>query len=293
MRTLTVLRKNSMAGTNKAVAVYIEDHDHPDTVLEENVPCRRLGRLQMGEQKCFSVGEEAAKVYVVDEDVEDGLNGDRTQLPAGEKDLYLSGRIRHRRGTPFYFDGPATGKSFHYKPLTSRRGLIVVIAITACLLAPMLLRLMPTPGSSLDTTLQETTALYAGKNFTISLPGNFEEIEMEGYHKVYTTMDAAVYVNEEPYEGAEDPDFSKLTVEEYAQKVAANNRIDPKEIKHEGKIPYYEVQSVGNNGEKFSHFVFCYKGTAGFYMVKFSILEEHLQTYEKPILTWAQSVKVA
>lgn len=291
MRKLTVLRKNSLVGTKKEVEVYIEDPENPDITLED-IPCRKLGSLSCGEAKHFDIPDRAATVYVLDLFPDIMLCGDKTKLPAGKKDLYLSGKVRMRKNSPFYFDGPATLNAPRYHPFSAHKKLIVTIAVLSCILTPILMGMMPKT-EKLDTTLQESAVHeYGEQGLHITLPSNFQKFDMEDYMLTYTTMDSAVYVVKELFSDGEDKSFSQWNLQDYTTYVAAKNHIDPATIQKHKDLFYYTVEVPGAEGHEYLHYVFTYKGSDAFWMLQFAVAKEHAKTFEPSIFQWAESVRV-
>ena len=106
MRNLTIQRTKSFVACLVKMKVYMEDHKVYDTIINDT-PCRKLGELKNGEVKTFPVGEEAAKVFVIADQMSKNYCNDYYNLPAGQEDVFLSGRNRYNlaNGNAFRFDG--------------------------------------------------------------------------------------------------------------------------------------------------------------------------------------------
>ena len=60
MRNLTIKRNKTFVACLAKMKVYIEDASANDLTIN-GIPCRKLGDLKNGEEKNFSIGENAAK----------------------------------------------------------------------------------------------------------------------------------------------------------------------------------------------------------------------------------------
>ena len=288
MRNLTVLRKNAMPGAKKAVEVYIEDRENSEIEIED-VPCRKLGTVQSGEQKTFSVPETKAAVYVLDLFPEVALTGDKTTIPQGDTALYLVGKCRIGPDAPFRFSGPATADAPKYKPMSAKKGLIVAIAFAAAFLAPLLLKLMPSSGSQLDTTLQEPIKTYEEAGVSIDLPQNFQKTELDGYELIYSTMDAAAYFKKEPKK--DNPEIAGWNLKEYTVHAAADKRVDPDQILSNAGIPYFTYEIPGADRTVYLHYSFNYETEDAFWNLDLAIAGKNRESYEPALMQWAKSVK--
>ena len=63
MRNLTIRREKHFVASLATMKVYIEDPTANDLTIN-GVSCRKLGTLKNGEEKTFTIAEEAAKVFV-------------------------------------------------------------------------------------------------------------------------------------------------------------------------------------------------------------------------------------
>lgn len=105
MRKLIIKRNKSFAGCFGKVRVYIEDRNAGDLDIK-GCPCRKLGELKNGEEKGFSIDTAQTKVFVIGDAMTRDFCMDWKTIPAGEKDVLLSGKnsFDPQNGNPFVFD---------------------------------------------------------------------------------------------------------------------------------------------------------------------------------------------
>lgn len=131
MRNLTIQRTKSFVGCLGKFKVYIEDHNSSE--LEINgVPCRKLGELKNGEEKTFSIDENAQKVFVIADKMSRNYCNDFFNIPAGDTDMYLSGKSHFSpaSGNAFRFDGVTDEEVLENRKKSGKKGgLVTVIAV--------------------------------------------------------------------------------------------------------------------------------------------------------------------
>lgn len=102
MRNLTIKRQKRFIGCAEKTQIYIEDPSS-DEIIINNVSCRKIGELKNGEEKTFLISENAAKIYTISYKSTKDIYNDFVQLPAGENDIFLSGKSFFLHG--FRFEG--------------------------------------------------------------------------------------------------------------------------------------------------------------------------------------------
>ncbi len=136
MRNVTVRREKSFAGCLTKVRVCVEDHEagRVGRLVINGTPCRKLGTLKNGEEKTFSVGERAARLFVIADSLSKGFCSEFYELPEGAEDVRLSGRCRFNPadGNAFRFDGEVSRAAQENRKNSVRRGVAVLVA--ACVI---------------------------------------------------------------------------------------------------------------------------------------------------------------
>ena len=105
MRSLILKRNRSFAGCFGKVRVYIEDKNTNELTIK-GCPCRKLGELKNGEEKCFSITDEPGKVFIIGDAATRDFCMDWKAISAGNQDVRLSGKnsFDPQNGNPFVFD---------------------------------------------------------------------------------------------------------------------------------------------------------------------------------------------
>lgn len=106
MRNLTIRRNKTYVACLGTDKVYVEDPASGDITVG-GAPCRKIGELKNGEEKTFSLENEAVGVYIVSDMTTKDVNFGYYPVPAGDEDVFLSGRhkMNPAAGNPFCFDG--------------------------------------------------------------------------------------------------------------------------------------------------------------------------------------------
>ncbi len=130
MRKLTILRRKTFVACLVKFNVYIEDREHPETVINE-VPCRFLGKIKNGTESTFEIDGELRKVFVVADKLSRGYCFDYYQMPAGEEDVSLSGapRFNLATGNAFRFDQVSGEDVVANRNKGFNKGIVIFIAV--------------------------------------------------------------------------------------------------------------------------------------------------------------------
>ncbi len=285
MRQLKIRREKTSISPLKKDYVYIEDPVRSDAVIE-GVSCRLLGIVKNGEEQTFSVGGEAARVFVTTGKAKKRLRGDSFQLPAGEEDVFLTGSHP--------FDLVANG-AFSFGPDNSPEGkkksrrktiitLVLVIICTA--LGSVFGRQLVRWIFDGDRTAEKT---FTANGLTITLTDGFKEESSVQVTTGFSSKDVYVVALREPFTllpGSED-----MTVEEYAELVkTANNRTET--VQKYGDLTGFDYDYEGTDGKSELHSrIFMFKEEEAFWTVQFITLRKDFEKYADRINTWAASVR--
>ena len=267
MRQLKIRREKTSISPLKKDYVYIEDPVRSDAVIE-GVSCRLLGIVKNGEEQTFSVGGEAARVFVTTGKAKKRLRGDSFQLPAGEEDVFLTG-------------SPEGKKKSRRKTIIT---LILVIICTA--LGSVFGRQLVRWIFDGDRTAEKT---FTANGLTITLTEGFKEESSVMVTTGFSSKDVYVAALREPFTllpGSED-----MTVEEYAELVkTANNRTET--VQKYGDLTGFDYDHEGADGKSELHSrIFMFKEEEAFWTVQFITLRKDFEKYADRINTWAASVR--
>ena len=279
MRNLTIKRHKSFVACLAKLKVYIEDPDNSELEVG-GVPCRKLGELKNGEEKTFSIGNLAARVFVFADKLSRNYSNDYYPIPAGTEDISLSGKCCYntRAGHPFRFDGVTDEQVLANRKQGTKKGMLVLIV--AAILGF---------GIGIVSNLQEEgPKTFTAEGMTITLTGEFEKESYEGFTVCYESYDVAVFVLEEPFtlmEGLED-----YTKAEYGELVVWNNGLESSDLKEENGVLYFDYTAAGDDGENYYYCATIHKGPDAFWLIQFATMESQAEEYLPQILEWAASV---
>lgn len=291
MRRLWIERRKAYAACLAKMKVYIEDHEHPDTTIGD-VPCRKLGELKNGQQRHFAIGDQAARVFVVADQLSRNLYNEFVRVPAGREDVFLSGqnRLKPSAGNPFHFDGVKDEDVLENRKRVSRKGSKVLIAaVIVGILAGAVIGGMV--GSAILSNVPETVRLEAReiRGMQIVLPEIYEPQEMSGYAACYTGPDAAVFLLQEKFSLMQG--FADLTVEEYGAMVLANNQFDQSvELRQEEGLTVFDYEYTSPEGDSFYYYTVLCKGPDAFWMVQFASPVKNAEEMVTYFRQWAKTV---
>ena len=279
MRNLTITRTKSFVGCLGKMKVYIEDPMDGDTVIS-GVNCRKLGDLKNGETVTFPIGEEAARVYVIADQMSRNYSNDCYPLEAGTEDVVLTGKNHFNpgAGNPFRFDGVTDETVLANRKKGGRMGIVVLIlaAIFGAIMGRSCARIVQPQDFTVD-------------NMTITLNSEFRETSFEGFTQCYDSRNVAVFVLKEEfsmYPGMED-----WALSEYGDAFLwANGFVDSSLVPYSDFI-YTTYSGVGENGQPYCYMATIHKSGDAFWLVQFAAEEASYPNYESQFLQWADSVK--
>lgn len=285
MRNLTIKRNKSFVGCIAKMKIYIEDKDANDIVIN-NVSCRKLGDLKNNEEKTFEIGEEAAKVFVIADKLSKEYCNEFYELPAGEDDVYLSGKNRFNlaNGNAFLFDNNDNEDVLKNRRNGSRKGLAVLIA--SVLVGAVVGFAI---SSGLFGYLSAKPEVFTGNGIRITLTSEFKETQMNNYTNCYDSSDVAVFMIKEEF--ALIDGFEDLTLEEYGEAVMQNNGYSSNELKTVDGLTGFEYDFQNpDTSDSYRFYTYIYKSDDAFWMVQFVTLDENIDEYGPKITEWAKSV---
>lgn len=285
MRNLTIKREKSFVGSLGTMKVYIEDAFRSDITIN-GIPCRKLGELKNGAEQTFTIDTNAAKVFVIGDKVSRGFSNDYYPLPAGEEDVFLSGKNHYNpgAGNPFRFDGVTDEAVLANRKKGNRTGIIILVA---ALLVGFLAGLA---GPFLSNLWSSNPKEFSAEGMTITLTAAFDEAEYAGFTQCYESNEVAIMALKEKFTllpGAED-----YSVEEYGQLVLQGNSMKDTALKTKDGVVYFTYTSEVADGSTYFYFAAVYKGSDAFWLIQFAAPESLRDTYEPQFLQWAGSVTV-
>ena len=285
MRNLTIKRTKSFAGCLAKLKVYIEDPFSGEITIN-GLSCRKLGDLKNGEEKTFSIGEEAARVFVIADKLSKDLWNEFYPLPAGQEDVSLSGKVKYNpaTGNPFRFDNNISPQAVANRKRSSGKSLIVMIA--AVILGGIVGYLGTT--GTLSANGQSPKTFVSG-GMSVTLTEAFKATEAEGFTLAYESGNVAVLALKEEFSLVEG--FEDYTVEEYTDLVIEASGVDPvKRETGDGLNHFVYTATISSSQNTYVYYSYTYKAHDAFWVVQFAVPEENAETYEARILDWAKSV---
>ena len=136
MRELTVTRRKSMAGRGGIVRLYMED-PVSGPIAVDGVRCKKLGTLACGEQRAFPIEEGEVRLMTVFDRARKRYRTDFYRVPAGERDVAVSGKNRFNpiTGHTFRFDGVRDADILQKRRRERRLGILLLCAVLLLLAA--------------------------------------------------------------------------------------------------------------------------------------------------------------
>ena len=279
MRNLTITRTKSFVACLGKMKVYIEDPMGGDTVIS-GVNCRKLGDLKNGETVTFPIGEEAARVYVIADQMSKNYSNDYYPLEAGTEDVVLTGKNHFNpgAGNPFRFDGVTDETVLANRKKGGRMGIVILIlaAIFGAIMGRSCARVVQPQDFTVD-------------NMTITLSSEFRAADYEGFTQCYESRNMGVSVLKESF--SQYPILEDYTLEEYGDAVMWANGLTDSSLTPYADFMYFTYTSTDDAGNTFGYLATVHKGSDGFWLIQFSTLEEKYPDYESQFLEWAETVR--
>ena len=279
MRNLTITRTKSFGACLGKMKVYIEDPMGGDTVIS-GVNCRKLGDLKNGETVTIPIGEEAARVYVIADQMSKNYSNDYYPLEAGTEDVVLTGKNHFNpgAGNPFRFDGVTDETVLANRKKGGRMGIVILIlaAIFGAIMGRSCARVVQPQDFTVD-------------NMTITLSSEFRAADYEGFTQCYESRNMGVSVLKESF--SQYPILEDYTLEEYGDAVMWANGLTDSSLTPYADFMYFTYTSTDDAGNTFGYLATVHKGSDGFWLIQFSTLEEKYPDYESQFLQWAETVR--
>ena len=279
MRNLTITRTKSFVACLGKMKVYIEDPMGGDTVIS-GVNCRKLGDLKNGETVTFPIGEEAARVYVIADQMSKNYSNDYYPLEAGTEDVVLTGKNHFNpgAGNPFRFDGVTDETVLANRKKGGRMGIVILIlaAIFGAIMGRSCARVVQPQDFTVD-------------NMTITLSSEFRAADYEGFTQCYESRNMGVSVLKESF--SQYPILEDYTLEEYGDAVMWANGLTDSSLTPYADFMYFTYTSTDDAGNTFGYLATVHQSNDAFWLIQFSTLEEKYPDYESQFLQWAETVR--
>lgn len=287
MRNFTVKRRKSFVGSLMSLKVYIEDRENGEITICD-IPCRMLGSLKNGEEKTFSVGEGAARVFVICDKISKDYCNDLFLLPEGEDDVSVSGACKFNpgNGNAFRFDGKPSEEAIQNRKKYGKKSkstFITAIIVSAVLGLVFGFVVIPAINSP-------SPKVFSANGMSVTLNDSFKQENDETFKFSAYTKNVWVYATRDNF--ADYAGLENYSVDGYAELVRNSRDFDNKsEITHSDGLTYftYEYTNPSNN-KTFTYFTSFYKSDSAFWIVQFMTYKESAEQYRPDIIKWASSV---
>jgi len=279
MRNLSITRTKCFVACLGKMKVYIEDPDLGDTVIS-GVSCRKLGDLKNGETATFPIGEEAARVFVIADQMSRNYSNDCYPLEAGTQDVVLTGKNHFNpgAGNPFRFDGVSDEAILSARKKGSRKGILVLIiaAIVGFAIGKSRTHIVRPQDFTVDT-------------MTITLTNSFRQAEIEGFTQCFESPIVGVAILKEEF--SQYPGLEDYTLSEYGDAVIRNNALSDSTLTPYEDFMYFTYTSSGEDGTTYGYFATVHKSSDAFWLIQFSTAADYFSSSENQFLQWAGSVR--
>jgi len=287
MRNLTIKREKSFVGSLAKMKVFIEDVTSSEIVIN-NVSYRKIGELKNGEEKIFSINENECNIAVIADKTSKNFCNELYKIPAGENDIFLSGKnvFNLATGNAFRFNNVTDSNVLQNRKKGFRKGIFIlciffVIGAVGGFIIPNLLF----QGAS------SKPKEFTKEGMTITLNNRFREVSNDKFTTCYESQDFAVLVLKEEFSLYED--LQKFTLSDYGDILITNNKLDSS-IKLESidGLTYFEYQSTNpETKDLYVYFTLVSKTSDAFWMIQFVALEKNYNDNKQTIIDWAKTIK--
>lgn len=284
MRNLTVKRNKSFVGCLAKIKIYIEDPVNEETRIN-GVPCRKLGVLKNGEEKTFTIGTGATKIFAIADQTSRNYCNDYYPVPAGEEDVHLSGKNQYKpsAGNPFYFDGVSDENVLENRKRGKKRGILVLIVAAILGFAIGILN------SGLLSQDQGEPATFTEKGMTITLTDAFEMTTYDGFDVCYESREAVVFALKESFSLAEG--LENYTLAEYGGLIIEGNGMTGVELQTADGLTWFEYSyEDSETDDAYFYYAVIYKTDDAFWMIQFAAEQSQREEYAPLFAEWAKSV---
>lgn len=290
MRNLTIKRAKRFVACLAAMKVYIEDPAGDTVILD--TPCRLLGTLKNGEENTFSIDTAELKVFVIAGPVSKNFCNDFCRIPAGEEDVFLSGRneFNPATGNAFRFDGVPDADALLNRQKGNQKGqtVLIVSIIVGVVLGIGVAGAIFT--SVFIQALKTHPKTFTYEEMSITLTDKFKKTYLDDGTLCYDSSDISVFVLKD----ADLDEYDIFTLDDYTDALMVMDFGDTPsaKIRNADGLTYIEyTYSDPENNEVYHYFAHVYQSGNDFWMLTFAIYESDLVKYQPQILDYAKSVE--
>ena len=284
MRQLTITRKKRFVACLGTMKIYIQA-DEGDTKIN-GITCRKLGTLKNGETASFTVGEDAARLFVIADNLSKDFCNEYYDLPEGSEDIALTGKNEYNpaTGNAFRFDGNDTGDVVSHRRKGKRLGIVILsISIIVGFVIGCFL------GNAIIKGNNDKAKTFSSDDMSITLTGNFRSVEYQGFAACYESRSVAVFALKEPFSLLSNATNISLT--EYGQMVLESNGMSSENLKSKDGLTFFTFEKeVGDSGEIYKYYSYVYKSDDAFWLIQFAVEAKNADNWEDRIEKWAGSV---
>lgn len=284
MRNLTIRRNKTFVASLIKMKIYIEDPMAEELTIS-GVSCRKLGELKNGEEKSFSISDQAARVFVIGDKLSRNAYNEFYPIPAGIEDVVLSGKnyFNPFSGNPFRFDGVTDEAVLKNRKKVSKTGVIIMVAAILIGLVGGFLG-----GTRAVSTVKPQT--FSEEGLSITLTNEFSDAGLGNYTASYGSSEVVVLTLKESFtlmEGLED-----YTLAEYGELIIeANGMAGSVMLQERDGLPYFTYKYTNpETNDVFDYTIVLFKSDDAFWSVQFATPESKSEAYEQRIFQWAASV---
>lgn len=227
---------------------------------------RGLGILKNGETVTFPIGCEAARVYVIADQISKTYSNDCYPLEAGTEDVVLTGKNHFNpgAGNPFLFDGVTDRTVLANRKKSGRKGILIIV-ISALI------------GFGIGMS---RTRIVKPQDFTV---------EGMTITQCYVNRDIGVSILQETY--SQYPVLEDYTLADYGDAVIWSNGLVDSTLTTYDDFMYFTYTATDDQGNTFCYLATVHEGGNGFWLIQFSTLAEEFAGQESQFLEWAGSVR--
>lgn len=286
MRELSITRRKTFVACLAKMKVYIEDASSGDTVIN-GVKCRKLGELRNGDKQVFEIGDEELKLFVIADMISKSFCNEFYRIPAGKKDISLSGKNRFNpaSGNAFRFDGNSDAEVNRNRKKTTAKGFIVLVAaiVVGLMLGIAIYSVIvdtieknkAEQSETVDTSdVEKKPAVpkeFSVAGLKITLTDAFEQQEIEGFYAAFESPEALVLVSKKAKADVEEECSS---AKEYADYLVDLNRVDiPDGIKtnEDGSVFFKYEAHDPSQATEYVHSIYIYMIEDTFWMIQYAV----------------------
>lgn len=286
VRNLTIKRERSFVSCIIKMKVYIEDAVTGE-ILINDVAYRKIGELKNGEEKTFCISEEACNIIVIAGRISRNYCNDLYKIPAGEEDIFLSGKnvFNIVTGNAFRFNGVTDSDVLQNRKKGFKKGL-VVLSIAYAIGAILGYASYYIMDSQLDNPI-----VFSKAEMTITLTDDFHESSRPGYTVCYESKKTAVIALKE---------YSSLlyfynvnSLYSYGNRVIINNNLySSVTLQSKNGLTYFEYESHNyQTNDDFCIFAVIFETSDSYWLVQFVTLKKDYNSQKEAMIDWAKSIK--